>query len=69
MVSTLRRLSLTVQKRRRLAGGGGGKAKGGKKRTQGESSSGGGAGVTASLFDKGSGDPIEVRVGWGAEVA
>lgn len=68
MASTLRRLSLTVQKRRRLAdkkkkGANGGKAKGsGKKGPQsGKGGVGNGEELTASLFDKGTGEPIEVR--------
>lgn len=67
MTSTLRRLSLTVEKRRRIADGkaGGGKAKGAKKRAKsGDSGAGGGGGggdeVTAGLFDKETGEPVEV---------
>lgn len=63
MSSTLRRLSLTVQKRRRLAeskagAAGDGKAKGGKKRPK--NANGGREGVSAGLFDKETGEPIEV---------
>ncbi|CAN0164706.1 unnamed protein product, partial [Ectocarpus sp. 4 AP-2014] len=67
MASTLRRLSLTVQKRRRLAdkkkkGATGGKAKGSGKK--GPQSGKGGVGnreeLTAALFDKETGEPIEV---------
>ncbi|CAN0357678.1 unnamed protein product, partial [Ectocarpus sp. 13 AM-2016] len=67
MASTLRRLSLTVQKRRRLTdkkkkGANGGKAKGsGKKGPQsGKGGVGNGDELTAALFDKGTGEPIEV---------
>ncbi|CAN0450809.1 unnamed protein product, partial [Ectocarpus sp. 12 AP-2014] len=66
MASTLRRLSLTVQKRRRLADkkkeANGGKAKGsGKKGPQsGKRGVGNGEELSAALFDKGTGEPIEV---------
>lgn len=69
MASTLRRLSLTVQKRRRLTdkkkkkGANGGKAKGSGKKGPQSGKGGGGTGeeLTAALFDKGTGEPIEVR--------
>eukprot|EP00903_Cladosiphon_okamuranus_P010394 g9832.t1 len=84
MSSTLRRLSLTVHKRRRLAESKagavvGGKAKGAKKRPKNDSGGGGrgggggggkgGGGVSAGLFDKETGEPIEIhgvlnRDGW-----
>ncbi|CAN0199089.1 unnamed protein product, partial [Ectocarpus fasciculatus] len=70
MASTLRRLSLTVQKRRRLAdkkkkkgaNGGKAKAKGSGKKGPQSGKGGGGTGeeLTAALFDKGTGEPIEV---------
>ena len=70
MSSTLRRLSLTVQKRRRIAesksgAASGGKAKVGKKRPKNEK---GGGGVSAGLFDKETGEPIEVWIHGGKKL-